>query len=348
MRRFFRRQWFLSLLGVALTVGFLGPAWVQQVGNLPGMRSGLVALVLFLMGLGLAARSVLRSVRYPAAGLLGLAMNIVGVPALAALAARWVPSDLGGGLMVAAAVPCTLASASVWTRQGGGNDAVSMLVTIVTNLLCFVITPLTLLLLIGRTVPIRFSDQASQLATVVVIPLVAGQLLRQRAAVAQWADRHKLGLSTVAQCGILVMVAFGAAETAARMAAGNATTAAVWVVVVALLALAVHTLALLGGWWISGVIGLAREDRVAVAIAGSQKTLMIGLQIAIDCGVSMLPMIIYHVGQLVIDTLFIGRSRQSAGGPAPDHPPLAPRRSEGAASASGGAGGAGQVVRGGS
>ena len=309
MRQFFRRQWFLSLLGVALTVGFLGPAWIQQAGDLPGVRGGLVALVLFLMGLGLGARAVLRSVRYPTAGLVGLAMNIVGVPVLAALAARAVPADLAGGLMVAAAVPCTLASASVWTRQGGGNDAVSMLVTIVTNLLCFVITPLTLLLLIGRTVPIRFSDQATQLATVVVIPLVAGQLLRQWGAIAGWADRHKPGLSTIAQFGILVMVAFGAAETAARMEAGTATSAAAAVVMVAFLAVAVHTLALFGGWWISGAMGLAREDRVAVAIAGSQKTLMIGLQIAIDCGVSMLPMILYHVGQLVIDTIFIGRGR---------------------------------------
>lgn len=314
MKQFLRRQWFLSLLGVALTVGFLGPAWIQHVGDLPGVRSGLVALVLFLMGLGLGARAVLRSLRYPTAGLLGLTMNIVGVPALAALAAPLLPRDLGGGLLVAAAVPCTLASASVWTRQGGGNDAVSMLVTIATNLLCFVITPLTLLLLIGRAVPISFTDQAVQLAMVVVLPLVAGQLLRQHALVAEWTDRNKTSLSTIAQWGILAMIVFGAAETAARMAEGAATSEPAWVVTVALLALSVHTLALMGGWWISGALQLSREDRVAVAIAGSQKTLMVGLQIAIDCGVSMLPMILYHVGQLVVDTIFTGVTQKATAG----------------------------------
>lgn len=307
VKEFVLRHWFLLLLGVSLGLGFMGPAEIAELGDLPGLRSLLVAGVLFLMGLGLGAPAVLESVRYPAAGMLALGINIVGVPLLAALVAPLLPLDLGGGLIVASAVPCTLASASVWTRKGGGNDAVSMLVTVVTNLFCFLIAPLTLVLLIGRSVPLSFAEQAGKLALLVVAPLVAAQILRQIPAVASRVSRSKKRISAVAQAGILLMVMFGAAETVRRMGAGNTTTSTLWIVAVGALAIAVHGTALFGGWWSSGWIGLSERDRMAVAIAGSQKTLMVGLQIAIDCGVSMLPMILYHVGQLLVDTLFVER-----------------------------------------
>jgi len=55
--------------------------------------------------------------------------------------------------------------------------------------------------------------------------------------------------------------------------------------------------------------GLPREDWIAVGIAGSQKTLMIGLvmALALDLGIGMLPMIGYHAVQLIIDTIVADR-----------------------------------------
>jgi sodium/bile acid cotransporter 7 len=34
---------------------------------------------------------------------------------------------------------------------------------------------------------------------------------------------------------------------------------------------------------------------------------MVGLQIAIDCGVSVIPMLVYHLSQLIIDTVIADR-----------------------------------------
>ncbi len=56
--------------------------------------------------------------------------------------------------------------------------------------------------------------------------------------------------------------------------------------------------------------GIPRKQRIGVAISGSQKTLMIGLKIALDCGVSIVPMVAFHVGQLLIDTLIADRWRK--------------------------------------
>lgn len=61
-------------------------------------------------------------------------------------------------------------------------------------------------------------------------------------------------------------------------------------------------------------LGLRRPQQTAVAIAGSQKTLMVGLQLAIDCSVSTVPMVAYHLSQLLIDTVFASKVAGSAVG----------------------------------
>jgi solute carrier family 10 (sodium/bile acid cotransporter), member 7 len=316
----FRKYWFLYGLGVALAAGFLAHQPVRVISQLPGVRSSLVATVLFLMGLTLSLSSVARCLRYPGASMLALGLNILALPLLAAVAAKFLPWELGAGLIVVAAVPCTLPSASVWTRKGGGNDAIAMLVTLVTNLGCFLIAPLTLRLLIGQAVEIDVQSQVKKLALLVVLPLIVAQLLRLRKRIGDWADRRKVGISAVAQVGILLMVAIGCSAVVERIEANPSASAAtnpVWIIITAIFALSIHLVVLLGGWEMADWMGLRREDKVAVAISGSQKTLMVGLQLAIDCGVSVLPMIMYHVGQLIIDTIWVQRIHRPAD-PKPD------------------------------
>ncbi|MCA9153063.1 MAG: bile acid:sodium symporter, partial [Planctomycetales bacterium] len=69
------------------------------------------------------------------------------------------------------------------------------------------------------------------------------------------------------------------------------------------------------GYQLARASRMAREDCIAVAIAGSQKTLMVGLHVAITyySGLAILPMITYHVGQLFLDTLIADRMREGSG-----------------------------------
>lgn len=341
--RFLLRQWFLLALAIALAIGFTMPGPVAAVGDTPGLRSGLVACVLFVMGLTVPASSFGASWRSPKAGLLALSLNVIAVPLIAWIFAQGLPASLAGGLIVAAAVPCTLASALAWTRKGGGNEVVAMMVMLITNGCCFFIAPTTLWLLLGQTTSLSFSGQVVRLATLVVLPLTLASLLRLHRPLAAWADRHKLKLTQVALLGILLMVAFGAAETKRRVAESsrgvtgqatsqattsvvspaidsasasspaNAETSPFWITTVAIFALATHLIVLGMGWTFAGAVGLGRADQVAVGIAGSQKTLMVGLQISIDCGVSTLPMTLYHIGQLLADTVFVGHVSRKAG-----------------------------------
>ena len=62
-------------------------------------------------------------------------------------------------------------------------------------------------------------------------------------------------------------------------------------------------------WWIgfqlAKVSGLTRADAIGVAFGGSQKTLMVGLHLAmlVGGGLTVLPMVAYHATQLVLGTI---------------------------------------------
>ena len=228
---------------------------------------------------------------------------------LLCLPAMWILSpEMGGGLFVAGLVPCTLASASVWTRKAGGEDSVAMMATMVTNLACIAIVPLGVQMVLALQARVAPLGQMEKLAWFVVLPLIVAQLMRRFGA-ATWADRNKARLSIVAQCGILAMVFFGALAGSGH---GNKTVAAGWwmILLVAIAAGAVHLAAMAVAIFAARRSGLTRGEQIAVGIAGSQKTLTVGLQIAIDCGVSVLPMLIYHAGQLFTDTLIADRWRK--------------------------------------
>lgn len=301
------RHWFLIALAVALATGFWGAEGLAPIANSTAFRYSVVASVLLLMGLPLHPESIVRSVRKPVAWCLAVFINAAVVPLLAFAAALVLSPAMSGGLIVAAVIPCTLASASVWTRKAGGDDSVAMMVTVVTNLLCFAVAPFWLTVLLGQRIQIDFADQAAKLAVLVALPLLVAQVLR-RMGCGVWADRNKKPLGTVAQLGILVMVVVGASQTRQRL---QASGSGAWdwsdTLLMVALAVGVHLAAMAAGVGAARSLGLARPQQIAVGIAGSQKTLMVGLQIAIDCGVSMLPMIVYHIGQLLVDTLVAQR-----------------------------------------
>lgn len=301
MTRRFRSNWFLLALAGAYLLGHFGAAYLAAIPHQAGIRSFVVMLVMWAMGVTLKADAVRNSVVRPTASLLAIGINALVVPLLC-LPAVWLMSpDFGGGLFVAGLVPCTLASASVWTRKAGGDDSISMMTTLVTNLGCLAIVPLGIQVVLALHTRVAPLAQMEKLAWFVVLPLIVAQLMRRFGA-AQWADRNIAKLSVGAQFGILVMVGFGAMAGSGYGQAARETQY-VMMAIVALAAFAVHLSALGLAVVVARQAGLPRSQQIAVGFSGSQKTLTVGLQIAIDCGVSVLPMLIYHAGQLVIDTL---------------------------------------------
>lgn len=322
MRQFFVRRWFLVLLAAALFLGLAGSQWwlFQSLADVKLLRDGIVAAVLFLMALPLETGAMWQGLKRPAAPLLAVAVNygltpLVAWATAAGLGAAGMSQEMTVGLLVASVTPCTLASASVWTRRAGGNDAASVLVTVITNMACFMVTPLWLVAMTGRRVESRelqFGAMVWQLALLVVAPMLVAQLLRMRRPLAAWATRHKTPLGVASQCGVLLMVFIGAIRMGNRMAGDASPMLAAEIVTIVVVVLAIHLAMFAAGMAAALLLKMRREDRIAVGFAGSQKTLMVGLQICIELKVEMLPMVAYHVGQLLVDTVIADRLRKQA------------------------------------
>lgn len=322
---FWCRHWFLLSLLVLFPIGFFGAANLEPWTRLPGVRDGLVFAVMFCAGVTLPLAAVRRSVARPLAVTLAVMLNVAAVPLVAAALASTLAPQWFAGLMVASLMPCTLASAAVWTRKAKGDDSIALITTVVTNLACVLVIPAGLWLLsswgpasdgaaedsVFGQAQIDASAQVIKLATLVVAPLMIAQLVRAGGA-AGWADQHKKHLGLLAQVGILTMVLFGAVASGRRVGTAGDAAPAAWTWLVSggqllLVVSAAHLAVLWAGVLAARWAGRGRDAQIAVGIAGSQKTLMVGLQTAIDCGVSVIPMIVYHVAQLVWDTLIAQR-----------------------------------------
>ncbi len=285
------------------------------------LRQMIVATVLFLMSFPLGFGAMWKALRRPGPALLASAINYGVLPLIAWAVylgvGGFLPRDLAIGICVAGATPSTLASGAVWTRRAGGNDAVAILVTIITNVSCFVITPLWLLAMTHHEVKsLEFGSIVVKLLLLVVVPMAAAQVLRIYRPLADWATRQKTPMGVLAQLGVLGMILLGTVNTGLSVngssgGMGYVGPFAAMIIIV----LALHLSTLWAGHVISRVLGIDRPERIAVGFSGSQKTLMVGLVVALedygDFPLAVFPIVAYHVCQLLVDTVIADHLRAS-------------------------------------
>lgn len=309
MRRRLLKAWFLIVLAIALIVGLSqGPSLTPAADAVP--RTALIAGIMFLTALPIdLAASSKGKAAWAAVGLAVLLSSVVA-PLFGWAASLVTPARLATGVIVAAASPCTLASGIVWVRRGNGNDAVAMLVTLITNLGCFLVMPFWLTVSLGSSFDGEMPNLIPKLLACVVAPIVVAQTLRRLPAVKKFSQHFKPALSVAAQIGVLSMAFIGAIRAGDNLHnMPESIAAADWLLVILATAV-VHVGLLALGWRGAKALGMATPEAVSVAISGSQKTLAVGVGIALEFGgLAIFPMIAYHVQQLLIDTVFVDRIR---------------------------------------
>lgn len=329
-----QKQWFLTVLVILIFLGmWLGGKYPPGEPESPlawvgssALSRWTTAIVLLLMSVTLDSGRFKQSLRYPLPVLWASVVNFVAIPLLGfCFRDLQLTRDFQVGLMVACCVPCTLAAASVWTRKGGGNDAVSLLVTLITNSSCFLVTPLWLAWLTKAETSLDVGKMIEQLVYSVLIPVLAGQLLRQIPPLTAFTTRHKTLLSAMAQCLIEVMVFTAACQAGGYLRMNGEAPDVGSVALVWGSAIVIHLLAMGIGAWGAKVMGFARPDQIAVIFASSQKTLPIGILLANSevfqqqgLVFTLFPMLMYHASQLFIDTVVA--DRLSRGTPVPQSP----------------------------
>jgi sodium/bile acid cotransporter 7 len=313
---FVKRHWFLLSLLSVLAAGLLLAPSLERFAKAPRVRNLIVMITMFVVTLPVENASLRRAVRRPWPALLASLMSLVALPLFAWALMPLLRSEFALGLVVVAVTPGTIASSAVWTRRADGNEMVPILVTVITNLFCFVVTPFWLFVIADREgTSISFVDMSIKLFMFVVLPMVAGQLARKSKGVARWADGNRPLLSVIAQCGILSIVLVGGVQCGLHLRLSNVSDSVSawdfgWL---AILLASLFTVMFFIGMWLARSSRMSRGDAIGVGFSGSQKTLMVGLQVGlfVGGGLVIVPMVMYHFLQLVIGTYFADRLREA-------------------------------------
>ena len=313
-----KRQWFLGALLMIVLLGGSLPQLVMRTTGRVSIRY-LVMPVMLLMSLTLDTSAITAALRQPTGVVVGILLGYTIVPLLAWLAsyALWTRMpDLAVGLIIVSTMPCTLASATLWTRMAGGNDALALLITVGSNSLNFLVAPLLLTLTLGRTVGLSPLGMMRDLLIVILLPVLGGQLLRLWPLIRRNADHRRALISLVGKGMILLLVLTGIARAARQI--GNqqqAIRASDLLFSVGSVAL-VHSLALFASELAGRVARLPRPDRLALLFGGSQKTLPAGLFVAESFfpsfALASVPILLYHAVQLIIDSFVAERLRSES------------------------------------
>jgi len=302
-----RRRWFLILLLAGLTLGWLCPQWLRPITAWMEPRL-IVAFALFIMAGTLESRSLFRSLIHPAPALWAWCIGYTIPPALAWLVGGLLPvADLRLGLLIITSVPCTPASSVLWTRLAGGNEAVALLTVLLTMATSWLITPAWLAFAARAGVALDTAGMMSGLALVLIVPVGLGQLGRAIGPVGRAAGRHQRLLGVLSRLLIFSMILKAVSDVSDRLSDRSVALSLSGILAAVALSVGVHLAALGTGFWSSRLLHFDRGSRIAVAFAGSQKTLPVSLYL-FDVyfkdayPLAIVPLVCYHVGQLIVDT----------------------------------------------
>src|SRR5437868_942684 len=169
---------FLPLLFLALALALVFPETFRPLTDHVEPRLT-IALSLLLMAWTMPARALAGEVVRPAAALWAVAVSYGFVPLCAWLLGLACPyPDVQVGLMLIAAVPCTLSSAVLWTRLAGGNEATALFAVLLSTGSSFLVTTAWLTLATGVAVVPAPTKLTTDLFLVLVVPVGLGQLSR--------------------------------------------------------------------------------------------------------------------------------------------------------------------------
>ncbi|MEM9940107.1 MAG: bile acid:sodium symporter [Planctomycetota bacterium] len=305
-----RKNWFLISLIILLGIGFYFSRNLDSISDLGWFKWSVVSVTMFLMSWPLRFDHLKSSLTRPLAPLLACGINLVFIPMVTWPLSWFAGAELGPGLLIAAATPSTMASAAVLTRRAGGDDSVSILVTLLTNGTCFLVMPLWIKIQTGNQL-----DSVVLVATIykllffVVLPIGLAQIIRFHSGLGKWASQNKPKLTIFALIGILIMVFLGAIKMGIRFQSQDIDFTLWQLTYVITVVAMVHLLAFGLGMQIARVMRIGPKSTVAIGFSGSQKTLMIGLSTAINLGFSIIPIVIYHSVQLILDSIIAEKMR---------------------------------------
>lgn len=314
----------VRLLALAILLASFLPVTAEYRPAAQGVSNAAIFVLFLLNGLRLPRADVLRGLRN-GRFLLPLVLWCFGAMALggAALArageAMQLPQQVALGLLFLGALPSTVQSATAYSSLAGGNVAASVVAAAFLNVLgVFLSAPLFSLLAGSEAAPFDLAS-LERIALILLLPFVIGQLaqgrmghlVREHRRLATWMDRLSIAIA--------VYVAFsGAVEQGLWQLVGPGDWLALLLLTACFLAFGFG-----GAWLLGGRLGLARGDRIAFLFAGGQKSIALGAPLAAllfppaVAGLLLLPVLLYHLLQLVLSAPLANRLARGVADPGP-------------------------------
>ena len=233
---------------------------------------------------------------------------------LSHLAMIWLPTDLALGLLFLGTLPSTVQSATAYSSLAGGNVAASVVAAALLNLVGVVLTPLLFAELASTAGVSVTGDAVIRIMTILLLPFALGQILQkwlrplvaERKALVTWMDRSAIAIAVyVAFSGAVVDGALGKVSASEFAVLGAA--------IAAFLAFGFG-----GAWLVGGLLRLDGPDRRTMLFSGAQKSIAIGAPLAAilfsadRAGIILLPVLIYHLSQLVLSAPLAARLGERA------------------------------------
>ncbi|MFF4116319.1 bile acid:sodium symporter family protein [Streptomyces sp. NPDC001714] len=294
----------LLLLGTVCLAALL-PARDTAADVASGASTAAIAFLFFLYGARLSTREAVDGLRHWRLHVTVLVCTFVIFPVLGMAARGLVPvlltHPLYQGLLFLTLVPSTIQSSIAFTSIARGNVPAAICAGSFSSLVGIVLTPLLAAALLGNSGGGFSADSIVKIVLQLLVPFVAGQLLRRW--IGDFIARHKKILGLVDRGSILLVVYTAFSEGMVR---------GIWhqvsaVRLAGLLAVEAVLLAvmLLLTWYGAKALGFGRGDRIAIQFAGSKKSLASGLPMAsvlfgAHASLAVLPLMLFHQMQLMV------------------------------------------------
>lgn len=226
----------------------------------------------------------------------------------------WLGQGLALGLLYLTLVPGTVQSSIAFTSVAHGNVAGAIVASSLSNILGVFLTPLLVMLTMATTGDVHITGRSIlDIFLQILLPFIIGQLLHKY--LGPGLNRHPILTKTVDRGTIWINV---------YTAFSQAVVEGVWMRVTALhllalvgICIAVVSLVLVLSWCMAKGLGFNREDCIAAQFCGSKKSLSSGIAMGavlfagstgeLSAGILMLPLMLFHLFQLLICAVLAGR-----------------------------------------
>lgn len=303
----------VRLLIAAIVLATLMPVRGEARDVVQFISNAAVFLLFFLNGVRLPRNEVLAGMG-EARLLAPLVLWVFGAMTLAGWllwqgGQGWMPPLIALGFLYLGTLPSTVQSATAYSSLAGGNVAMSVIAAALLNIVgVFVTAPLFSLLAGSHAVGINGSGLI-KVFSMLLLPFILGQLLQDR--LDGWVKTHR-GIVSWTDRGSIAIAVYVAFSSAVDQGIWHRLDGSGW----AMLAAGVSIMLAFGyggAWLLGGILRFDRPDRISVLFAGAQKSIAMGAPLATVlfppavAGVILLPVLLYHLAQLVVSAPLASR-----------------------------------------